>query len=163
MKIDIRHIAKLSKLSIPEEVNSDLTLDTEYVKNDVTYSVTWKSSNESILNNQGEIGLVLTNSDINLTATIQIGDVSISKRFDITVVALPIEKIVDTVKDSIVIHPFINNDVNLCTDFGDFIECSWLSSNENAISNSGIVSSIALLLLPQAGKTVSNLCNDLSR
>lgn len=129
----------IDKLSIPEDISSDLTLDTEYVKNDVTYSVTWKSSNESILSNQGTIGLVLTDSDINLTATIQIGDVSISKRFDITVLALPIDKIVDTVKDSIVIHPFINNDVNLNTDFGDFIECSWLSSNENAISNAGVV------------------------
>lgn len=131
----------LNNLNIPSTLNSNLTLDTKYEYNNHKYSLKWESSDISLLSNSGEIGLIYEITNVTLTVTMEIDHVNLSKVFNITLEKSSNDQLLNTIIDKINIQKHITNNINLPLKIDDVIECRWNSSNQDVISNEGIIAS----------------------
>ena len=127
----------LSELSINSEISSDITLPTSYKENGFTYSISWASNNNDILSNTGKVGISLTDTQVTLTATMKIDEVSISKDFNIKVLKSSNEQILEILEETVFVQKMAYDDIFLPTDLGNGIVCTWTSSNENVLSSTG--------------------------
>ena len=105
--------------------------------NGESYLVYWSSNNEDVLSNTGKVGIALKDTNVALTATIAIDNVSISKEFNVKVLKSSAEQILEIIENAIFVQKLINDDIFLPTDLGDGITCEWTSSNENVLSSDG--------------------------
>ena len=74
-----------SKLMIPQTARENITLPTSMSGAKITY----KSSNPLVLSNKGVVRSMLSDKKVTLTATIQYGTEKVTKKYDITVYAIP--------------------------------------------------------------------------
>ena len=127
----------LDSLTIPSEISEKIDLPTSYKSNNNTYDISWKSNNEDILSNKGEIGISLKDTVVTLTAYIKIDNVTLSKNFEIKVLKSSNDQVLEILNDSIRVQKMANSDIYLPTNLGNNITCSWTSSNESILSNDG--------------------------
>ena len=127
----------LDSLTIPSETSEKIDLPTSYKSNKNTYDISWKSNNEDILSNKGEIGISLKDTVVTLTAYIKIDNVTLSKNFEIKVLKSSNDRVLEILNDSIRVQKMANSDIYLPTNLGNNITCSWTSSNESILSNDG--------------------------
>lgn len=127
----------LDSLTIPSETSEKIDLPTSYKSNNNTYDISWKSNNEDILSNKGEIGISLKDTVVTLTAYIKIDNVTLSKNFEIKVLKSSNDQVLEILNDSIRVQKMANSDIYLPTNLGNNITCSWTSSNESILSNDG--------------------------
>lgn len=137
---DIKHINQyINNLPMPNELENDINLITEYKNNNDLYKFSWKSNNEKALSSEGKKGFILEDTDVTLTLTVSIGNVIIGKDFNIKVLKNSLNQIDKMIDDKIDIQPIITNDIYLITNISDIITLTWLSSDEKVISNKGIL------------------------
>ena len=127
----------LDSLTIPSEISEKIDLPTSYKSSNNTYGISWKSNNEDILSNKGEIGISLKDTVVTLTAYIKIDNVTLSKNFEIKVLKSSNDQVLEILNDSIRVQKMANSDIYLPTNLGNNITCSWTSSNESILSNDG--------------------------
>jgi len=127
----------LNSLAIISEISKSISLLNSYKIGDYTYSINWESSNTDVLSNTGEVGILLSDTIVTLTAIMSIDDVSLSKDFQIKVLKSSDEQILDILEQTIRIQKTANSDIYLPTDLGNNISCTWSSSNENILSSEG--------------------------
>lgn len=127
----------LDSLTIPSEISEKIDLPTSYKSSNNTYDISWKSNNEDILSNKGEIGISLKDTVVTLTAYIKIDNVTLSKNFEIKVLKSSNDQVLEILNDSIRVQKMANSDIYLPTNLGNNITCSWTSSNESILSNDG--------------------------
>ena len=127
----------LDSVTIPSETSEKIDLPTSYKSNNNTYDISWKSNNEDILSNKGEIGISLKDTVVTLTAYIKIDNVTLSKNFEIKVLKSSNDQVLEILNDSIRVQKMANSDIYLPTNLGNNITCSWTSSNESILSNDG--------------------------
>lgn len=83
--IAIYDMAPLAEVENASNIKSDIELPTATIEKD-GYSLTWKSSNESVVSSTGKVTRPQTGkNEIKLTATIKFGNTTLEKTFDVTV------------------------------------------------------------------------------
>lgn len=127
----------INSLTIPTEIAEDITLPNAFKSEKHNYNLSWNSSNPDILSNDGKIGITLTDTNITLTASISIDDVTILKEFNTIVKKSSNDQILDIIDDNINLQKTANSNIFLPTDLGNNIVCTWTSSDENIISSDG--------------------------
>jgi hypothetical protein len=101
-------------------------------------TITWISSNQSAIANDGtytspEVVIVIT-----LTARVSINGQSVTKDFTITVTPLTIEEKLNEVKSALNLVAETTTDLSLVTEGLHNATITWVSSNPEVISNTGI-------------------------
>lgn len=137
-------------LYIPEVTNRNIGLrTTSPLFSDLT--IKWISSNLDILNNNGEI---IGYGNVQLTALIEIGNQSEQITYNIEVVEefnITEDDLHNWLNDNLILEVRNSIHLPLTTEYGGVIE--WISSNENIISNEGVVS------VPSSTQTVNMTAN----
>lgn len=129
----------LNSLNIPKELNENISLDTKYINNNITYSVTWESSSKDILSNEGIMGKVYVDTDITLVCTISIDNIKIQRTFNVTVLKQSFEQLINSIIEETKIQAIITNNIFLPLTINDIVNCEWKSSNQEVITNEGII------------------------
>lgn len=128
-----------NSLNISDTISENLNLITSYESDNHNFTINWNSSNPTALSNDGEIGILLNDTIINLTATIEIDNVSLSKTFAIKVLKSSTEQILNILDQEINIQKIITSDIFLPTQIYDNITCTWSSSDINIIDDQGYI------------------------
>ncbi|UJF35484.1 beta-L-arabinofuranosidase domain-containing protein [Paenibacillus hexagrammi] len=124
-------------------VDSDITLPTQ---GPLGSSITWRSSNESVIDTNGKVTRPEPgqgNANVDLTATISMNGSSVTREFNVTVLALLSDtEIVSTDKENLSLGDLdegVTSDVNLPStgQLGSVI--SWQTSNASVMDASGKV------------------------
>ncbi|RXI41140.1 hypothetical protein DP129_01785 [Clostridium tetani] len=131
-----------------DSVVDNLKLPTKDDKN--TVDITWSSSNESVISNDGVVKRSDKDENAILTATLKKGSITKTKEFNIVVKAKEkdIQEELKLIANSLKIanEDSIEKDITLPTSL-DGATITWQSSNETVITNTGKVSR------PQIGKS----------
>ena len=130
--------AAIEALAIPEETDCDL--DLPVILNGV--AISWASSDEGIISNEGLITRQQYGSKVTLTATLAFGKAVDTKEFTVSVIALAAEdedaaKVAEA-KEALVIPAETDSDLDLPLVLKG-VAISWASSDEDVISNTGAV------------------------
>lgn len=129
----------LNNLNIPTTINENIPLDTNYIHNNITYSVVWESSNKDILSSEGIMGKVYVDTDITLVCTISIDNIKIQRTFNVTVLKQSFEQLINSIIEETKIQAIITNNIFLPLTINDIVNCEWKSSNQEVITNEGII------------------------
>ena len=131
-----KYTTELSKLSIPTETDTNLSLAKSITIDNKEYSVTWSTSDELTISKEGRISYVSENTTTTLTASIIIKNKTI--KYDFDVVVIPNNEIlyINQCIDEIVIPKIISNDIILPSSLHN-VSLKWKSSDANVIDNSG--------------------------
>ena len=136
---EMNDILNVLTTSIPNIIENDLSLPNQYKTDKYLYNINWLSSDNSILSNEGSVGYVFEDTSITLKCMISIGNITISKDLELKVLADSTESIFEKITNNINIFKIINSSIYLPTKFGDYITCTWESSNPSILTNDGIV------------------------
>ncbi len=131
----IPEVKALNTLKVVNKTYVDITLS-EWA---LGYDVIWESSNENAISNSGKYMFVSEDTEVTLKASIASGDKVFTKEFKILVQIFPYETLFNTAIQAIKFESLITKDITLRTSFGNGIIGEWSSSDENVISNSGVV------------------------
>ncbi|OHE25595.1 MAG: hypothetical protein A2Z84_07060 [Tenericutes bacterium GWA2_35_7] len=105
-----------------------------------TSEITWQSSHPEIISHEGYYTKPIGNITVTLTATIQKGDASMEKTFDINVEGYSPEHIEQEIEKALKINHGIDvifSDVILPTRILNLVDVSWSSSHPEIISETG--------------------------
>ena len=140
-KTDLEILQEVSSLiSIPEEVDSDISLPTSYNYEDKVISISWESSDEEIISNDGKVSLQESTILINLTCTLTLNNEVYISYYDVLVDALSVEEIVENIFNTIELPTTISEDITLprnTTYLEKRYGIVWTSNNTNAINDDG--------------------------
>ena len=128
-----------NNLNIPEKLNSSITLPTEFLADNIPLTIEWKSDNPEILSNFGTKGIVLENTNVLLTAIINIDSFYFEKDFNILVTKSSDEDIINNIRNTIYIPSVVSNDLYFPISLDNNILLSWSSENESLLSSDGII------------------------
>ena len=129
----------LNSLNFNTPISNNIELPTTYKCNNHTYSISWTSNNDDILNSSGSVGIVLQDTTVTLTASINIDAVTLTKSFDVLVSKSSNDQILEIIENELTVVKTANDNIFLPTDLGSGITCTWTSSNENIISSEGVL------------------------
>lgn len=129
----------LNDLNIPTELENSLNLTSKVTINGKDYTLEWKSSNENVLDNNGNLGICLNDENISLSVLISIDEVSIEKTFSISIKQTSPENIIDMISSEITVPSVISDNIFLPTNINNLIKGTWTSGDESIISSAGIV------------------------
>ena len=126
-------------LVIPEETDSDL--DLPVVLNGV--AISWVSSDEDVISSDGHITRQLYDTQATLTATLSLGGIIDTKEFTVAVIPDYFANIDDMIniantKEALAIPAETDSDLDLPLACGS-VAISWVSSDEDVISSTGLV------------------------
>lgn len=129
---------ELNKIVLPTEIEENINLPLMINVDNTEYSITWSSNKQNVLKNSGELQFVSTNTSVVLTASITVVNKTISKTFNI--IAKPISGMaaIEAIEKEIFIPTIISNDILLASNLNG-VEITWASSNQDAISNNGVI------------------------
>ncbi len=136
---DLVNEAKNSLSSIPSETSSDIALPTQFGG----AKITWTTSNEQLIDTQGRVYPVESDTDVILTATIKAGNVSDTKT--ITVKVLHTETLTDIQKvrkvmQDITLPETTSQNVSLPSS-KDGVTITWVSKSLSIIASNGTLNS----------------------
>ena len=124
-------------LGLNNEIRNDIVLPKTLEYKDTLLQLEWESNNQRIMSNDGIISP--DNEDTNIKLVVKT-IYNISYTFDLTVSAMDDEIALEKAMKEIDIPKVITSDINLETEFKYNTKGKWSSSDENAISNEGIIS-----------------------
>lgn len=130
------YINELAKLSIPNSTDADIKLENSISISDIDYPITWTSSDTNAIEASGKIKYVSEDTNCNLTATIQVKNISVSKEWPIVIKPAGGLKFIQETIEMILIPKTINNDIILPTEMNG-VSLQWTSSDSSAIDNTG--------------------------
>ncbi|MDD4076470.1 MAG: C39 family peptidase [Bacilli bacterium] len=142
---DIDHIADLivEEINLPNQTSENLNFKSTYHINGLDVKVEWIPSNEAVINANGAITKALTVQEISLEIMVKINE-DRATRYLGTVKVLPLNQteILEILKSKINLPEAANDYL----DFPEEVEItgtkatlSWYSSNENIITDEGII------------------------
>lgn len=128
-------------------VADNLVVSNEAVKSDITLpslvdgvTITWKSMNESIIDNNGKVNLPKLETNVTLVGMFKLNNTILEKEFVVTVLSSD-SLIIEIINDKIANFGFITEtttDVYLASEF-DGMEISWVSRTISYINNNGVI------------------------
>ena len=130
------YINEISKLTIPNSTDADIKLESSISISNTDYSITWSSSNENAIDNDGKIKYVSEDTSCTLTATIKVKNVNVSKEWSIVIKPAGGLKFIQDTIEMISIPKTINNDIILPTEING-IRLQWTSSDTDVIGSDG--------------------------
>ena len=130
--IDLGNICNLNT-----EIKSDLHLPNIIEYKDTVLELEWESKNQRVLSNDGIISP--DNEDTNVKLVVKT-IFNISYTFDLTISAMNDEIALEKAMKEIEIPKVITSDINLETEFKYNTKGTWVSSDQNTISNDGVIS-----------------------
>ena len=128
----------LNSLTIPNTISENISLPNSYKTSKYNYNLYWTSNNQDIISNEGVVGIVLKDSNVTLTASICIDNVTLTKEFNITVKKSSSDQILSIIEENIKLQKTISDNIFLPIDLGNDITCNWSSSDESIISSEGL-------------------------
>ncbi|HEY8444726.1 MAG TPA: C39 family peptidase [Bacilli bacterium] len=126
-------------LNIPLSTSSNLTLPKYVTYEGKRVNLTYTSNNQSALTNDGKVGLIPNNTDIELTVTATITEGTYNKKIPITIIALSKAEQVEYVFNHIEIATNIANNINLPTTFAFNMTGTWESNNHDVLLDNGTI------------------------
>lgn len=129
-------------LEIPQTTAFDLDLVTEINIDGKIVKVVWETSDETVINREGQISRQEEDQIVTLTATLTYQKASDTAAFEITVLSFTIEEVLNTAKNSLQLPETTDIDLELVDSLtveNRIISVSWESSNEEIIDNLGQV------------------------
>ena len=120
-----------------DKVVDDLTLPKTLRYKNQELELKWESNNQKILSNDGIISP--DNEDTNVKLVVKT-IFNISYTFDLTISAMNDEIALEKAMKEIEIPKVITSDINLKTEFKYNTKGTWVSSDQNTISNDGVIS-----------------------
>ena len=120
-------------LKLPETTITDLDLVTELNINGKMVKVAWETSDLAVINSEGQIFRSETDCTVTLTATLTYQKASDYATFEVTVLSLTVQEVLDLAKDSLQIP--VSTTVDLVDRFHNHSEpdCFQQESNDEAI------------------------------
>lgn len=122
------------KIDIPNVVSENIELPTK-IDNVL---INWSTSDKYIISNRGVITQGAEDAYATLKATITNEGVTISKEFEICVLAHPVLKEISNLVKDFTIYPYAYKDIDLPSEVNGVL-VTWESSYKDAISNDGKV------------------------
>lgn len=123
----------IAELELPTEVESNIILPTKIDE----VSIEWESSKSSVLSNQGKVRQSENNQDVRLKGYFRYEDEQVVKTYNITVLKIADEILLQRVYDSLELESSTDTDLILETFFEYGVLGTWYSSNESIITTSG--------------------------
>ncbi|MFI3328974.1 MAG: immunoglobulin-like domain-containing protein [bacterium] len=156
-EFNLKVIAQTNDSVLVDSAYNQLTLETTYTEDiylideidDVT--ITWSSSNTSVVSNNGLVTRPSVDTNVLLTATLTYNEVVKTKEFTVTIKAevitdgLTDQEVVNLAKTNLALNGDLDNvtsNISLPTTL-DGVTITWATSNDNVISTEGIVSRLA--------------------
>ena len=144
-QIDIDKIADqvIENLNLPFETGENLNFINEILIDNKNIEITWISSDENIITNQGVITRDFVDQETDLKIVISYLDLTTQRPMGkMKVLAYPEEDIINIIRNTIYIPIEVSEDINLIKTLnihGKEFSLTWTSSNQQVISNSGEV------------------------
>lgn len=129
----------LDKIEMPLETKNNLNLRNRIVHKSISNTITWTTNKPDVLSNSGEVGLLVNDEEVLLTASITYQNITKTKNFSIKVLSLSTEEKVSYIFDHLDIPNMTAKDITLPTSFPFGFTGVWTSSDSNIISNDGII------------------------
>lgn len=126
-----------TKVQIDSKITDDLSLPNSLTINSDLCSLSWQSSNENIINNEGKVLFRPKEQSANLSVKLEYQELHYEYQFgSFTVAAITTEDYLNNLYNQITIPHETKTDISLPkTINGETI--FWFSNNENALSNNG--------------------------
>ncbi|MDD3191773.1 MAG: C39 family peptidase [Bacilli bacterium] len=132
--------AALDSITLPQSSKTDIDLPVFIYYDTVRLSITWTSSNTEALSNQGNIGLIMNDTLLDLTASVTYLDTTREKTFSFTALTLTLEERVNAAFDSIDLPSSSSVNLNLPLYFDYGLSGTWESSHPDIIAVDGTIS-----------------------
>ncbi|MDY0063951.1 MAG: C39 family peptidase [Bacilli bacterium] len=132
--------AALDSITLPQSSKTDIDLPIFIYYDTVRLSITWTSSNTEALSNQGNIGLIMNDTLLDLTASVTYLDTTREKTFSFTALTLTLEERVNAAFDSIDLPSSSSVNLNLPLYFDYGLSGTWESSHPDIIAVDGTIS-----------------------
>jgi len=130
--------------SIPNELSSNITLPTTY--ND--YSISWESSHPESLSNNGTYTMPYQPITVSLVATIQLGQLTLTKTYDVEVAGY--KSLSAPLTSSYIYRDYYLVSDSFFTTL-DIINCAFITANaEGALSGTTVLNNINAYIMPKA-------------
>lgn len=135
-KLNVEQLIKdvLSQIVLPSEVSDDIDLPTSI--NNI--SISWSTSNKSLITTKGKVNKGPVDTGVVLKATINIYNTTLSKDFEITVLKDNRYDYINSAIDSVKLPSETSENITLPT-LVDNVSIAWSSSRALYLSNSGII------------------------
>lgn len=129
-------------VTLPSTTTENLELpSTVNVYNQIV-SITWESSNQAVITNDGVVQQMLTNQAVTLEATFSYENKTTTKRFNIDIPAFTQEELLQYLLNTLAIPTTVESDLTLPTNIklgNDEININWSSSNQDILTNTGVI------------------------
>jgi len=119
-----------------DEIKNDLNLPNTLEINGEVATLTWNSSNESILSNTGKVNRTINNSSVQLTFLFNHPNYKFSYTYTLNIASLNNEEKIDYVINLINIPNETKNDLKLIKSLYG-VSITWKSSNEDILTKEG--------------------------
>lgn len=131
----------IQKISIPNYLFEDFDLPTKIVVEDEIISISWGSSDESVISNSGKIKRHESSfKQADLTAILSLNGQQMEKGYNVTVYST--DYLLNQVASKITFPKVIDDNIELLDQFAYGIKGEWISSNPNLLSHDGIILAI---------------------
>lgn len=129
-------------LKLPETTITDLDLVTELNINGKMVKVAWETSDLAVINSEGQIFRSETDCTVTLTATLTYQKASDYATFEVTVLSLTAQEVLDLAKDSLQIPVSTTVDLDLIDSItiqNQIVSVTWESNDEAIVTKQGKV------------------------
>ena len=132
------YLNALTQLNIPNTLDTNIIIPSTVEIEGNKFDIVWQSNNEQILTTNGRISYVSVDTDVELSATIQVRNIKITKVFKITIVSNEEINQINQCIDEIEIPKIISNDISLPKTLHN-VKLEWSSSDTSVIDNNGTI------------------------
>ena len=129
----------LDLITLPQTTSSSIQLVKTLTYDAMRWTITWSSDNPSVIDTDGNVALVASDQSVQLIASTTYQSVTVTKTFNVLVIALTLEEQVNYVFDHLSLPSSTSQSVTLPTEFEFGLTGVWESSNPQALSNEGII------------------------
>lgn len=127
----------LNTITINSSSKISISLPNYLSYNGTRFTISWESSNQDALSNSGKVGLIATDTELTLKATITYEEISSTKDFTFLVIALSDEEKANYIFTMLDIPTVTSTDILLPIQFDFGLTGTWQSSNLNAMDSTG--------------------------
>lgn len=131
-----------AQLELPSETTNDLELKSEYEFKGKTINVSWYSSNENAISNNGIVNYTEYDIIVDLIATMSYGENEMKKTFKVKVLGQNDDEVLEKAANSIIFPISISSDIKLPlskTIDNKVVNIKWESSDESIVKKDGKV------------------------
>ena len=129
----------IDTLVIPSVTKVNITLPNYIYFENKNLKISWNSKNSNIIDKNGVVGLISTDANTTLTLSITYGSETVTRDFNIKVIALTRAEQTAYIFNSPMVPKMVDHSVTLSTDFPFGITGTWASDTPDLMTNEGIL------------------------